>query len=57
MSEMFYAIYSPSKDKWLDANGELGSFKDAEKFTTKDDNTILEGDCRWVGPLVAGDYK
>jgi len=54
---MFYAIYSPSKDNWLDANGELGSFKDAERFEAKDRWAVLEDDCRWVGPCNDGDYE
>ena len=57
MSDLFYAIYSPSKDKWLDADGEYGSCSDAEHFREPDMIVTLEGDQRWVGPIAEGEYK
>lgn len=57
MSDLFYAIYSPSKDAWLDADGEYGSCSDAEHFREPDMIVTLEGDQRWVGPIAEGEYK
>lgn len=58
MTEMFYAIYSPSKDQWLDADLNYGPFAKAEKFFHRNDILVdLEGDQRIVGPCNEGDYK
>lgn len=54
MTEMFYVIYSPSKDQWLDADGNYVPFALAEQHT-KPLGTSLEGDQRWVGPCKDGE--
>jgi len=56
MSDMFYAIYSPSHKLWLTADGEYGHINDAEHFPQKN-TSALEGDQRWVGPIEAGEYE
>jgi len=57
MTDTFYAIYSPSKDKWLDENDEFGPFAKAVRFSSPSFDLGNDGDQRWVGPCNEGDYK
>lgn len=57
MTDMFYAIYSPSINSWLKDDGSYGMCGDAEKFRARDMTRRLEGDQRWVGPINEGEYK
>ena len=57
MSDLFYAIYSPSKDKWLNADGEYGPCREAEKFPSPEYIIALDGDHKWVGPIAEGEYQ
>ena len=56
MSELLYAIYSPSRDKWLNADGEYGLCSEAEKFASPEYIIALDGDHKWVGPIAEGEY-
>lgn len=53
--QLFYAIYSPSLNKWRDESGELSAFAHAEKFNQPNEHVSLWGDERWVGPLEEGE--
>lgn len=57
MSDLFYALYSPSRNKWRNTFDQYGPFSEAEKFPSPDKAIDLENDERWVGPLAEGSYE
>ena len=57
MNELFYAVYSPSLDKWRDESGDMGAIVHAEKFSEPNKHVSLCGDERWVGPIAEGEHK
>ena len=57
MNELFYAIYSPSTNLWLDENGCYGEIAMAEHFDRPEPTRQLQNDQRWVGPIADGEYK
>ena len=52
--DLYYVIFSPTARAWRNEDGKLGLFVDAEKFKAPN-NAPLDGDQRWVGPLMEGD--
>lgn len=52
----FYAIFSPSRNAWLNAYGEYGPCSEADQFPNIDKTVPLDGDQRWVGPIAPGEY-
>lgn len=54
--ELFYAIFSPSRNAWLNAYAEYGPCSKAEHFPNLDKTIPLDDDQKWVGPIAEGEY-
>lgn len=51
---MFYVLYSPSREQYVNEDGEFCNFANAEKFDGPYFTPAL-ADVKWVGPCVEGE--
>lgn len=49
MNNTYYVLYSPSRNQYVNEDGEFTGFTQAEKFDTPYFTPAL-ADVRWVGP-------
>ena len=59
MANTFYVIYDPSSDRYVDVEGGLCAFADAEQFWSHNDATAMleQGPSylKIVGPCIEGE--